>query len=120
MEKKFGDVTYEIKPIPPGLSPYNNLLGEYINNPPQTAEQAEKWQPEIEKALKKVLEACVIPQPPPEFVWHVFQAVQDVTREVLTQAGIFRSDQRSSSYASRTFVRDPRHQTFTDPKPDGT
>jgi len=120
MQKRIGNVTYEIKPVPPNLSPYNNLLGEMFNKPPGSAEEAEKWQPEIDKALKKVLEGCADPQPPPEHMWQVFNAIQDATREVLTEAGIFRSDTGSSAYASRTAVRRPRHQTERDPEPNRT
>jgi Leu/Phe-tRNA-protein transferase len=82
MQKKIGNVTYELKPIPPSLVPYNNLLGEMTNKPPASTEEAEKWQPEIEKALKKILQACASPQPSPETEWQVFNAIEQYTQEV--------------------------------------
>jgi len=100
MEKEIDGVKYSLIPIPPHASPFNQLVGQLLQKTPIDCEEAEKDSMQIEKALDKILTACVEPKPRREHAWKLYSALQELTKKTLEDAGFFRGLKRSSTKSS--------------------
>lgn len=103
-------VTYTLTPISPALSPFNQLLGQLLQKAPGDCEEAEKNSVQIEKALDKILTACVEPKPRREHAWKLYSALQDLTQKTLEDAGFFRKSKRPSADSSKPGSGPPREK----------
>ena len=85
---------YNVKPIPPGLSPLNAYLGRLLRKEAVTVEDAEAIGKEIETCFSKLFTATVDPMPPKEDYYVVYKQVTDTTNKSLKQAGWFRKPRK--------------------------
>ena len=95
MKKTINGTKYEITPTPPSLSPYMTLLGKLLSIEPKDVEEAEKTSVEIEKAMVKLFEGTVSPQPKREHHIQLYNAVIKETNKALEEAGFFRKPRKS-------------------------
>ena len=102
MKKIINGTKYEITPTPPYLSPYMTLLGKLLSVEPKDAEEAEKTSVEIEKAMVKLFEGTVSPQPKREHHIQLYNAVIKETNKALEEAGFFRKPGKSNTKKSGT------------------
>ena len=100
MKKIIDGTKYEITPTPPCLSPYMTLLGKLLNIEPKDVEEAEKTSVEIEKAMDKLFEGTVSPQPKREHHIQLYNAVIEETNKALEQAGFLRKPRKSDTEKS--------------------
>jgi hypothetical protein len=107
-EKEIDGVKYSLIPIPPHVSPFNQLLGQLLQKAPGDCEEAEKDSVQIEKALDKILEACVEPKPRREHAWKLYSALQKLTKKTLEDAGFFRKPKRPGADSSKPAGGPPR------------
>ena len=95
MKKIISGTKYEITPTPPSFSPYMTLLGKLLSIEPKDVEEAEKTSVEIEKAIEKLFEGTVSPQPKYEHHIQLYNAVIEETNKALEQAGFLRKPRES-------------------------
>ncbi len=107
-EKEIDGVKYSLIPIPPSASPFNQLLGQLLQKTPSDCEEAERDSLQIEKALDKILTACVEPKPQSEHAWKLYSILQDLTKKTLEDAGFFRKPKRPSADSSKPAGGPPR------------
>lgn len=97
MEKEIDGVKYKLTPIPPHASPYNVLVADLLMKKPETVEDAEKISSEIKKAMVKLFAETVTPTPKPEHHIQLFNALTELTTEVMKEAGLFRKNSRPNT-----------------------
>ena len=102
MEKTIDGTKYTITSTPPSLSPYMTLLGKLLSIEPKDVEEAEKTSVEIEKAMVKLFEGTVSPQPKREHHIQLYNAVIEETNKALEQAGFLRKPRKSDVKKSGT------------------
>ena len=95
MKVKIGNMEYNVISIPPSLAPYSTYISELLKVTPKTFEEAEKNSVEIEKAMIKLFEGTVSPQPKREHHIQLYNAVIEETNKALEQAGFFRKPRKS-------------------------
>jgi len=100
MKKQIHGVEYEIKPIPPHLSPYSTRISELLQKKPQNVQEADVASDEIAACLGKLLAGTVNPVPPKEHQWQLFKILNDLTTKTLKDAGFFRKPKGSNTTKS--------------------
>ena len=95
MKKTINGTKYEITPTPPSLSPYMTLLSKLLSIEPKDVEEAEKTSAEIDKAMVKLFEGTVSPQPKREHHIQLYNVVIEETNKALEEAGFFRKPRKS-------------------------
>jgi len=96
VKKKIGDTEYTIIPIPPHLSPYNSRISELLQKKTQNLQETKETSQELEECMKILLSGTVKPQPLPEDQTEVYNALIDLTNEVISKAQFFRKNQGPS------------------------
>ena len=102
MKKTINGTKYEITPTPPCLSPYMTLLSKLLSIEPKDVEEAEKTSTEIEKAMVKLFEGTVSPQPKREHHIQLYSAVIEETNKALEEAEFFCKPRKSNTEKSGT------------------
>ena len=102
MKKTINGTKYEITPTPPSLSPYMALLSKLLSIEPKDVEEAEKTSAEIDKAMVKLFEGTVLPQPKREHYIQLYNAVIKETNKALEEARFFRKPRKSDVEKSGT------------------
>ena len=91
MKKTVEGVEYEVSPVPPSHAPYQSLIDSLLKKESKNAEEATKDSEELEKCIDKVLAVTVDPLPPRKHQLALYNVVNNETRRVMREAGLFRS-----------------------------
>lgn len=98
---KLSGTEYELFPVPPYLSPYSARIGELLKLKPANFEEAQKQSEEIDKLMEKLFEGTVTPKPNKTDSLRLFNAIIDLTNEVMQEAKFFRTTKRCDADKSR-------------------
>ncbi|MDH5788096.1 MAG: hypothetical protein OEZ40_07395 [Candidatus Bathyarchaeota archaeon] len=90
MKLKVENFQYELIPIPPHLAPYNTYVAHLLQQLPKNCEEAKRVSDEMSKALDALFAGTVKPQPEKKHYIQVFNALNDLTKKVMEDAGLFR------------------------------
>jgi hypothetical protein len=97
LKKTVEGVEYEVSPVPPSHAPYQSLIDSLLTKESKNAEEAIKDSEELEKCIDKVLAVTVDPLPPKKHQLILYNAVNNETRRVMREAGLFRSQPKRDS-----------------------
>jgi len=95
---------------PPHLAPITARIGELLQKHPATADEAKQMSEEIKPLMTLVLSQTAHPAPPMEHQTQVYQALINLTNEVVNEAAFFRGARRTDGAKSST-SSPPRGQT---------
>jgi hypothetical protein len=97
LKKTVEGVEYEVSPVPPSYAPYQSLIDSLLQKDLKSAEEAIKDSEELEKCIDKVLVVTVNPVPPKKHQLVLYNVVNNETRRVMREAGLFRSQPKRDS-----------------------
>jgi len=100
LKKTVEGVEYEVSPVPPSHAPYQSLIDSLLKKESKSAEDATKDSGELEKCIDKVLVVTVNPMPPKKHQLMLYNVVNNETRRIMREAGLFRSQPKRDSKKS--------------------
>lgn len=114
---KIEEVEYTYTPIPLHFSPFSTRLGVLAQQRPATMEDMEQNSAEILKLQTKILDATVMPTVREEHRLEVYNAVVDLTNEIIAKARSFRADSKPNQPPGGSDVPYPGKETKRDSAP---
>ena len=97
MKKTVEGVEYEVSPVPPSHAPFQSLIDSLLKKESKDVEEAGKDSEELEKCIDKVLVVTVNPMPAKKHQLVLYNVVNNETRRVMREAGLFRSQPKRDS-----------------------
>jgi len=97
LKKTVEGVEYEVSPVPPSHAPFQSLIDSLLKKESKDVEEAGKDSEELEKCIDKVLVVTVNPMPPKKHQLVLYNVVNNETRRVMREAGLFRSQPKRDS-----------------------
>lgn len=101
MKQTIDGIEYNLIPQPPYLSPFTRRAAQLLKNEPQSLEEAQRNSEEIKQCMEKIFAETVKPQPKIEHYVQVFNAINELTNQVIKDAEFFRKPKRSNIGKSR-------------------
>jgi len=96
MKKEICGVKYEIKPMPPSLTPYSARIIALLQRTPQNVEEAREASKELRILIKELLKETVQPEPLEEHELEVYNTLIQVTNQTLEKVKFFPQNKRPS------------------------
>ena len=90
---------YNIKPVPPKLTPFSALIGDKLRVVPKDMADAEAIAIVIDAATKRLFSELVEPQPLEEHKNQVFDALLSITGKAVNEMCFLRPKQKSDGDA---------------------
>jgi len=98
---KIDGVEYQVKPMPLHLSPYAARMSELLQKVPTDLSEADEMSKEIEQLQSKIFAETVSPEVRKEHTIELYNAVNDLTREIMKKAGLFRESKQSKQHSAK-------------------
>jgi len=101
MKVKIDGIAYTVKPMALHLAPYAGRLSELLRKAPADITEAEKFSDEIKGLQAKILDETVMPKPKIEHTIQLYAKVDELTKKVMREAGLFREGKHAEQHYSK-------------------